>query len=318
MDLYCFDDFVTTKYNLRETLNNFGVAIIPNVLNGKECEEMNNEIWNFFESVSATWRTPVNRNNEKSWREIYKLFPLHGMLFQHWNVGHCQASWNLRQNPKIVDIFSKYWETDDLLVSFDGLSFGMSPEITGKGWHTSDWFHTDQSYVRNNLECIQSWATGLDVEEGDATLAILVGSHKYHDKFAKKFGIDNKSDWYRLNDKEIEFYVENGCYKKLICCPAGSMVFWDSRTVHCGTGPIKGRKNPKNRSVIYLCYTPKKKCSESGLRKRIDAFNNQRTTNHWPHKPKLFPEYPRTYGNPLPTIAKTNKPQLTDVGRKLI
>jgi hypothetical protein len=47
------------------------------------------------------------------------------MLLQQWGVGHAQALWDLRQNPKIIDIFSKLWgvPAKELLVSFDGASF---------------------------------------------------------------------------------------------------------------------------------------------------------------------------------------------------
>ena len=42
-------------------------------------------------------------------------------MFQHWNVGHAQVSWTLRQKPKIVDIFAKLWNCKrrDLLTSFE-------------------------------------------------------------------------------------------------------------------------------------------------------------------------------------------------------
>ena len=54
------------------------------------------------------------------------------MLLQHWKVGHSQFIWNLRQNPKIVNIFAKIWDCkqDELLTSFDGASFHLPSEIT--------------------------------------------------------------------------------------------------------------------------------------------------------------------------------------------
>ena len=54
------------------------------------------------------------------------------MLIQHWNIGHSQASWNVRQNIKIVEIFAHFWgcSVEELLVSFDGLSFNLPPEVT--------------------------------------------------------------------------------------------------------------------------------------------------------------------------------------------
>ena len=48
-----------------------------------------------------------------------------------------------------------------------------------------------------------------------------------------------------------------------------------------------------------MCYTPRSLASKSILAKRIKAFQEVRMTNHWPHKPKLFPINPRTYGAKL-------------------
>ena len=60
---------------------------------------------------------------------------MHSMLFQHWNIGHAQVVWDLRQKRKIAQIFSTLWNVpiEELLVSFDGLSFHPPPEETKRG-----------------------------------------------------------------------------------------------------------------------------------------------------------------------------------------
>ena len=55
------------------------------------------------------------------------------------------------------------------------------PEETNRGWHRSTWYHTDQSYLRPDFECVQDWVTAYDVDEGDATLAFMEKSNIYHD-----------------------------------------------------------------------------------------------------------------------------------------
>jgi len=61
----------------------------------------------------------------------------------------------------------------------------------------------------------------------------MESSNNFHEEFAKKFNITNKSDWYKLNKEETQFYLEKDCLYKKIKCPKGSLVFWDSRTIHC-------------------------------------------------------------------------------------
>ena len=132
---YEYERYICDKETLRETIETFGVAIIPNVLDEIECETMLNKIWDFLEHITQSWEIPIDRNKIETWNEFYKLYPSHSMLLQHWGVGHTQACWDVRQNIKIVEIFAYFWgcSSNDLLVSFDGLSFHLPPEITKRG-----------------------------------------------------------------------------------------------------------------------------------------------------------------------------------------
>jgi ectoine hydroxylase-related dioxygenase (phytanoyl-CoA dioxygenase family) len=319
-DNYLFEKFTCTKETLEETIQKYGVAIIANVLDDRECQEMVSGIWDFLENITHEWEIPLNRDNKDSWRDFYKLYPMHSMLLQHWGVGHTQASWDVRQNMKIVELFAYFWKCDvnDLLVSFDGLSFGMPPEVTKKGWNRNNtWYHTDQSFTTPDFKCIQSWVTGIDVNEGDATLSFLEGSNKYHDIFKNKYGITDKSNWYKLTKEQQTFYMEQGCNIQNIKCPKGSMVFWDSRTIHCGIEASKNRIIPNIRAVIYLCYMPRNLCSKANLKKKQKAFNELRTTSHYPCNIKLFPKTPRTYGGDIPKIKLIQEPILNELGKTL-
>lgn len=321
MSTYEFTNYCTTKEQVKQTIERYGVAILPNVLDAEECTRLVSGIWDYFEHITQGWETPMNRNTPESWNQMFKFFPKHSMLFQHFGIGHAQVSWDMRQNEKILDIFSSLWNCakEDLLVSFDGLSFHLPPEVTRRGWdlnHT--WYHTDQSYTRNDLESIQSWVTGLDVNEGDATLAFLEGSNRFHRDFANHFKVTDKSDWYKLTEQEQEFYVQKGCLPKKIRCPKGSLVFWDSRTIHCGVEAQKGRKEANFRAIVYLCYIPRAVATDTNLKKKIKAFEELRTTNHYPQKPKLFSKVPRTYGSEMPTVTPISSPVLQPIGRRLI
>jgi len=346
--IFIYEDnkYFTTKENLKKTIEMYGVAIIPNVITEEECVNMLNGMWEYFEHITKNWTKPILHNNLESWKEIYKLYPLHSMLIQYWNVGHAQVSWNIRQNPKIIEIFAHFWKCspEELLVSFDGLSFNLPPETTKSGWSktskdnsnisTNTWLHTDQSFMNNEFKCIQSWVTALDVNEGDATLAFMEGSNKYHkdfnicykisEKANNKKSIDYiehrkkyKNDWYKLNNEEEQFYLNKGCSYKKIKCPKGSMVFWDSRTIHCGTEAMKTREKPNIRAIIYLCYMPRSLCSKVDLEKKKKAFNELRSTNHWASNPKLFAKNPRTYGGDIPDITTISNPILNELGKKL-
>jgi ectoine hydroxylase-related dioxygenase (phytanoyl-CoA dioxygenase family) len=318
LNQYIADKYNTDIDHLKQTLEQFGVAVIPSVLTEVECENMKSGMWDYLEHITQNSTKKITCNDNKSWKNIRELLPLHSMLIQHWNIGHSQFIWDLRQNPNIIKPFAKIWDTDNLVVSFDGASFHMPSETTEIGWHRNLWLHTDQSYLRNDFECMQSWVTSFDVNRGDATLCFLEGSHKYHKECKERFNITDKEDWYKLDSVKMQFYIEKGCELHRIMCPKGSMVFWDSRTIHCGVEPVKGRELSNFRCVAYMCYMPRTKTTEANIRKKIKAFEELRTTNHWANKPKLFPVLPRTYGNPIPNITNINPPVLTDIGRKLV
>ena len=95
------------------------------------------------------------------------------------------------------------------------------------------------------------------------------------------------------------------------------LVFWDSRTIYCGIQACKDRAQPNHRAVIYLCYMPRSLATNAAIKKKKKAFNELRTTSHWPCKPKLFPKNPRTYDKPIPELNPINPPVVTEFGKKL-
>ena len=48
--------------------------------------------------------------------------------------------------------------------------------------------------------------------------------------------------------------------------------------------------------------TPRILANQKELDKRKKAFNDLRMTSHWPHKVRLFPKYPQTYGKKIQNI----------------
>jgi ectoine hydroxylase-related dioxygenase (phytanoyl-CoA dioxygenase family) len=317
---YQCQKYYASKKNVMSVLEKHGVAIIPSILDEKECAEIVDGMWTFLESITSKFSEPIRRDNKNSWNSFYDLFLLHSMLMQHWKIGHAQFVWNVRQNPKIASIFAEIWKVpmEELLVSFDGASFHMPPEVTKRGYYRgNDWLHCDQSFSGSDLECIQGWVTGLDVNHGDATLTFLEGSHKHHKACGDEHKITSKDDWYKLSTEEMKWYEQKGCKKRSIMCPKGSLVLWDSRTIHAGKEALKDRREVNFRCVVYVCYTPRSLITEANRKKKVKALKEMRMTTHWPHKVKLFPVQPRTYGKTVPEITSIRSPELSKFGQTL-
>ena len=191
-----FSSLPQTKNEIKEKLEKYGVAVVPDILNKEECSDMFEGMMGDIEHITQDFDVPFKSEDYSTWRSWLELAPLHSMLQQHWKLGHTQTIWNLRQNPKIIKPFEDLWQTPahDLLSSFDGITVHFPPEITNRGWYRNTWLHTDQSFMRPEFECVQSWVTALDVEEGDGTLTYLRGSHIYHEHVRNKFNITEKKD----------------------------------------------------------------------------------------------------------------------------
>lgn len=324
MDVYESEKYLCTNNNVRELLDKYGVCIVPNVLDENECAQGQKGMWSTLEHISQTWENPIRQDKPTSWRNISNLFPMHSMLIQHWGIGHSQFIWDIRQNPKVAEVFSKIWSTqanvkpEDLLVSFDGVGIHMPPEITNKGWFRgNEWYHSDQSFQRNGFECVQGFVSLFDINEGDATLSFLENSNQYHGDFKEEFGIEEKKDWYKLNNDERQYFLNCECQPRKIKCKKGSLVLWDSRTIHHGAEALRERAQANFRCVVYVCMTPREWANPKQLQKKQDIFNAQRMTSHWPHNPTMFPKTPRTYGAPLPDIYPIEKPVLSPLGLRL-
>jgi len=303
--------------NVLEQLEKHGVAVIPNILNLNEISDMKNGIWDTVEHLSSLSDMPIERNEPATWKTWYSLLPTHDMLMQTYSIGHSQFIWDIRQNPKVSNVFAKIWscKPEELITSYDAVSFHLPPEVTDRGWYQyDDWFHVDASYTKSQFECVQGFVTGFDINDDDASLTVLEGSHKYHQDFAKEFNIKNDNDFVRLTEDEIDFYYEKGCTRTNVKATAGSLVLWDSRTVHCGMKPLKTRKEPNFRLVTYMCMTPRSLCSSDILEKRRIALEQMYMTSHCPHRPKIFPKLPTHLNINVPELPR---PKVTNLGKKL-
>ena len=307
-------------------LQRYGVAVLPALLTPEECAAMNDGMWATCARLTSGLAVPLRRGDPSTYRSLFDLAPLHGGLFQHFGWGHAQYVWDVRGNPKVAAAHAAVHGCvpEDLLVSFDGVACALGALLPGgraRGrYHGECWLHTDQRLASNGAECVQSWVTANAIRPGDATLRFLEGSHELHGAFAAAFEITGAraaADWFKLEGDHREWYRARGCRDACLAVPAGSQVFWDSRTIHSGQTwlPREGwqEEGPREaRNVVYVCYQPRLPGLRGGLPTRVrnlrrgvfgdDPCLQLRLTTHWVSaRTKLFPRHPRLYGRrPFP------------------
>lgn len=295
--------------------------------------------------------------DRSNWRETFPIHNLYGIFAGP--AGQTQVMWDLRQDPRIVAIFAKVWNTEELIVSMDGMSIMCPPEI--REGYFEPWPHVDQAIMRQAGKpkhdntppdgfvsesllktkpyTVQGQFLFEESLEGDGGFYCIPKSHHLFEEFA--FQLEefaqryesmplSKEEWRKMRtDFVVNFFkdrldVSGYPYSaKHICAPRGSVILWDSRTVHWNQHPDKNRAcsgNPRVRMVGYLCYAPKSRLTEEGALMRKEAFERGISTGHNPafpeHKPtQAWPEFERFHED---SSFSQPKPVLTPLGESLL
>lgn len=283
----------TTQPLWVEQLDELGYCVVPGILAADECDSALANLHAYLAHAGVDIITPNRAKNYPN---------THGII-QHLEIGHCRAVWDVRTNERVQDVFAQIYGTNDLLVSFDGACI-MQP------WHrfgTGSWLHMDQAPKFTARRCIQGYVNLTDSStDSTGSLMVLPGSHRKFGAFFQRFPEmrfvaqkDGKKkargDWVKLeSDAQWQFFEAE---KTRVHGPKGSLVLWDSRTVHQNIPPLCTNGPAQQRAVVYTCFQPRSFISESNLRKKQKAFDEYRMTTHWPASTvKLFQMKPRTYG----------------------
>jgi hypothetical protein len=257
---------------------------ITNVFTDQECKT----------AKEGVLRHLANEYNVHQEEDFRKLHTMRGGMFHNYGVSLIKEILDLKTNEKTIEPFQRIWQDDKLTTSLDGLY--LAPPAPAKESNdffdpNKNWFHSDQSSHKNSKVCIQAFINLESTEHGDGCLSVLVNSHKFHQEFCQHFKINtNGRDWFRVNDtNHFEWYKEKRCEWKMIMAPKGSMVFWDSRTIHMGTLPRQDRVNVDRwRFVVYVCYTQAHLQSNEDTKLKRKAYIENRCTAHWPYGVHVF------------------------------
>lgn len=255
----------------KEELEEKGYCIIEHVLSFEEIKEARKYFDDWYYSHPQI-------------KIISEKVNPHG-IFKHFNIGHQRHAWYIRTRPKVQEVFKNIWDTDDIVVSFDGTCY--IPKSCKK--KDNIWTHTDQAPSKKGKICIQGFVALTD--NTNRTLVVYEGSHKLHQEYAKERNLKSTKDWLLIEHEYLEKIKET---KKVLDIKAGSLVLWDSRTFH--QNQYGGDCN-EERIVQYVCFLPRKDLTEKMQEKRIDYFLDERTTSHWPYPIKVNGLQPQNYGN---------------------
>ncbi len=251
---------------IRSILDKYGVAVLTNYFDKAYADEVFSYVKEWLIGL-----IPKLTHDTKTWTNSnLPLGPRYGMYQSI--ISNCPKFWELRE--KFYPIFAKILDEAHLLVSADGASFfptNLSPK------KKEDWAHIDQT-ICSDFMCYQSQFVASD------TLASFVctpGSHLKHKNILKKYSIETDRNWYKFTpDNVADLKKMFGEYYQVpIPAPKGSVIFWDSRTIHSSKYPDV--KDNSWRAVFYISMRPKYAYTIDNIRTIQQAIINGKTTNHW-------------------------------------
>ena len=239
----------------KEELVENGYCVIENILNDEEVSKSLEYFREWFSSHPQI-------------EGLHSKISPHGIIKFH-EVGQQRHAWYIRTRENVVNVFKNIWQTDEVVVSFDGCCY--IPQDCKK--KDAIWTHTDQAPSKKGLKCIQGFVALTDNKE--RTLVVYEGSHKLHEEYAKEYNLTSTKDWLLIEHKYLEKISDK---KRVLNIKAGSLVLWDSRTFH--QNQYGNNESKEERIVQYISYLPRCNLSKKMLEKRQKYFTDRRTTSH--------------------------------------
>ncbi|KAJ3028679.1 hypothetical protein HDV00_010099 [Rhizophlyctis rosea] len=291
---------------LRTSLAEKGYAVMK-VMDEETATQRFHEFWDWLERLgSGIDRTrPETWDKKQNWPDS-----IFGML-NSYGIGQADFVWKCRTEPNILQAFATIWNVSpkDLLSSFDGACLYPSPNdivpsptsttpptpydptktplppIQGSNdledGHIKLWPHADQTPAIPTFLCVQGQLVlRSNLDPADGGLILYPNTHKIN--WAERYpdSTNSKTHYYRPpNDVE-----ETQPDQAHVCrVPAGSLILWDSRMIHCNCPP-QPEKSSHTRACTYICMMPRSLASKPVLEERIQLHKKHCTTGHWPHE----------------------------------
>ncbi|CAF1569505.1 unnamed protein product, partial [Didymodactylos carnosus] len=275
-------------------LHENGYAVFSNVLSDDEIKTNKDLLWEFLEQLP---NSHIKRDKPETWSDNWPGMSYTGILYDQ-GIGQSKFVWSVRNNRNIKKVFSDIWQTNELLVSFDGAGCFRDWSYDDS-WKTSNgWIHVDQHPIKKpNQCCVQGLVAITDNDESTGGLIVYPKSHH---RFSELVGLippwDVGHDYVKIQPEHQILKQINSSEKivfKLVKCKAGDLVVWDSRVIHCNTPAFKipshKMKYDLIRIVAYVSMSPTSFVSEGQNYKTLDEFRKLRkkcvisncTTTHW-------------------------------------
>jgi hypothetical protein len=305
-----------------EYLREHGYVVIAKALDDAAAVRALKLTWDYLESLG----TGVDRADPATWDDDRWPTTAHGGILPGHGIGHSQAQWFIRSAPAIKRAFAAVWDTDDLLVSFDGMAL-WRPWARNEAWRTNrggTWLHIDQHPItRPGFHCVQGLVSLLPTSPEVGGNVLIPGSHRSFEKIPQVY--PDRLGRLPLELDHFRFPVDDpllGGTQPVTChMEAGDLLLWDSRTIHCSSGaeappPVADRLI---RVASLVCMMPRRLTPPEVLEARKRAVAEVISTTNWTDRFINADEFAPILAEPHPErFRRPDPPQLTPEQRRLV
>ncbi|KAF7188982.1 putative phytanoyl-CoA dioxygenase [Pseudocercospora fuligena] len=297
----------------RDDFHRDGFAIVKNVISSEKAE--------YYKKKQIEWLQSFNLgfdpNDESTWTQDHLPVSFKGGMYFAYASTQEKFVWEARMEPKVQEVFTKLWGTDELLCSFDGMNITL-PRQKDLKW--SPWPHCDQSPHRKGMQCVQGLLNYQPNGDKDGGLIVMKGSSKLFDQFFSETREQDDhedkppedydfKDLFIFKEEDVQWFKDHGCELIETNLEPGDLAIWDSRTMHYAKFP----EGDRIRHVQYICMTPRKFANKEALEKKAALFKRWHGTTHWPHTNihEQGPPLRNGVEDPLNRYEPLEKPEIT-------
>eukprot|EP00930_Biecheleria_cincta_P041942 TRINITY_DN28841_c0_g1_i1.p1 TRINITY_DN28841_c0_g1~~TRINITY_DN28841_c0_g1_i1.p1 ORF type:complete len:514 (-),score=95.07 TRINITY_DN28841_c0_g1_i1:121-1662(-) len=273
---------------LREVFARHGCVLVTDVLDEAQCA-MLELLWakDLLDTVDDTAPTTdfvaetlqhVREHGVSAWPSIWKSHLGSKGCASQRGLPHGRFAWAARLHPEVRRVFEKLFDEEQLCVGLD-VVFWAAADADGPAAEDKQWLHVDQNFCSGLTHlCAQGilyvWPS---CDEHASTTALWPRSHLsiyqqlMQDQHAFEKG-KKRSQSVRINDLQNysmreDLVAQGVASTRRVPCPRGSLLLWDSRTIHQGWagGPRLAQPvcwEPKHRRdaaarlrKVYCCAT---------------------------------------------------------------
>jgi ectoine hydroxylase-related dioxygenase (phytanoyl-CoA dioxygenase family) len=268
----------------RASFEENGYIHVKGLVPPEQCEAVVDAIFAFLR---------MDRSNPDDW---YRP-PLNPRGFVE--LYHHHTMWEVRQEPKLHQVFSELWGTEKLWVSLDRVGFKPPRNEQHLDYDDPGFIHWDADTSQWPLPfSLQGVLYLTDTAEDQGGWQGIPGIHRRFDEWVKTQPADRDP-----RNPDVESLERLGMPITRIAGQQGDMVIWVRALAHGNGHNVSG----KPRFAQYITMSPAKEDDEEGRRARIESFERR-----VPPRSTSFKGDDRGWEQTQPA------PRLTPLGQRLL